>query len=123
YCEQFAASMAIMARSLGIPARVAVGYMPGSNVGDNTWEVKVHDAHAWPELYFEGFGWIRFEPTPSQQTGSPPSWTESAQAPAPAPSPTTETSRPNQPSNDPQQQPGNPNFRPELDPNNPSAGM
>lgn len=123
YCEQFAASMAIMARSLGIPARVAVGYMPGSNVGDATWEVKVHDAHAWPELYFEGFGWIRFEPTPSQQTGSPPAWTEAAQAPAPAPSATNLPTEANQPSQDPQQQPGNPNFRPELDPNNPSAGM
>lgn len=123
YCEQYSAAMAIMARSLGIPARVAVGYMPGSNVGDSTWEVKVHDAHAWPELYFEGFGWIRFEPTPSQQTGSPPSWTEAAQAPAPAPDASNLPTESNEPTTNPQQQPGNPNFQPELDPNNPTAGM
>ncbi|MBM7785482.1 transglutaminase family protein [Tenggerimyces flavus] len=63
YCEQFAATMAIMARQLGIPARVAVGFLPGDREGD-TYVVSAHDAHAWPELYFEGHGWVRFEPTP-----------------------------------------------------------
>jgi transglutaminase-like putative cysteine protease len=75
YCEQFAATMAIMARSLDIPARVAIGYMPGERIGDNKYIVSAHDAHAWPELYFDGYGWVRFEPTPAQQTGSAPSWT------------------------------------------------
>jgi transglutaminase-like putative cysteine protease len=75
YCEQFAATMAIMARYLGIPARVAVGFTPGTNQGDSTWLVRAHDMHAWPELYFEGVGWVRFEPTPASRTGTPPEWT------------------------------------------------
>ena len=63
YCEQFAATMAVMARSIGIPARVNVGFTPGTRNGDE-WTVNLHDAHAWPELYFPGVGWVRFEPTP-----------------------------------------------------------
>jgi transglutaminase-like putative cysteine protease len=75
YCEQFAASMAVMARAVGIPARVAVGFTPGTPQADGTWVVGTHDAHAWPELYFEGTGWVRFEPTPATRTGSVPTWT------------------------------------------------
>lgn len=75
YCEQYAATMAIMARYLGIPARVAVGFTPGEQLDDGTWVVRSHDAHAWPELYFSGVGWIRFEPTPATRTGTPPDWT------------------------------------------------
>ena len=63
YCQQFAATMALMARSLGIPARVVVGYTPGTRQGDS-WVVTGKDAHAWPELLFPGIGWVRFEPTP-----------------------------------------------------------
>ncbi|SEF51081.1 protein of unknown function [Thermomonospora echinospora] len=69
YCEQFAASMAMMARMLGIPARVAMGYTSGSRGTGDEWVVRSRDAHAWPELYFEGAGWMRFEPTPSGPTG------------------------------------------------------
>jgi transglutaminase-like putative cysteine protease len=75
YCEQFAASMAVMARAVGIPARVAVGFIPGTQQEDGSWLVRTHDAHAWPELYFEGTGWVRFEPTPATRTGSVPPWT------------------------------------------------
>ena len=67
YCQQFAATMALMARSLGIPARVVVGYTPGTKQGD-TWVVTGKDAHAWPELNFPGVGWVRFEPTPRSAT-------------------------------------------------------
>lgn len=74
YCEQFAASMAIMARIIGIPSRVAVGFLPGDKKGD-VWTVTGRDAHAWPELYFSGYGWVRYEPTPSSVTGTAPSWT------------------------------------------------
>jgi transglutaminase-like putative cysteine protease len=63
YCEQFAAAMAAMARVAGIPSRVAVGFTSGVPAGDH-WEVGSKDAHAWPELYFPGVGWVRFEPTP-----------------------------------------------------------
>ncbi len=75
YCEQYAAAMAIMARIVDIPARVAVGYMQGERQDDGTWVVRANDAHAWPELYFEGTGWVPFEPTPATRTGSQPSWT------------------------------------------------
>ena len=75
YCEQFAASMAMMAREVGIPSRVAVGFLPGERVEDNTWEVSIRDMHAWPELFFAGYGWVRFEPTPASVTGTPPAWT------------------------------------------------
>ncbi len=71
YCVQFAGSMALMARIAGIPSRVAVGFLPGSQQGGN-YIVNTHDMHAWPELYFEGFGWVRFEPTPS--VAVPPPW-------------------------------------------------
>jgi len=74
YCEQFASAMAMMARVNGIPSRVAVGFLPGEQVGDG-YAVSVRDMHAWPELYFTGYGWVRFEPTPGVQTGSPPAWT------------------------------------------------
>jgi transglutaminase-like putative cysteine protease len=69
YCEQFASSMALLARTLGIPARVGLGYTAGSQQPDGGWAVHSDDAHAWPELYFTGIGWLRFEPTPGGQGG------------------------------------------------------
>ncbi|MGC4175781.1 transglutaminaseTgpA domain-containing protein [Demequina sp.] len=75
YCVQFATTMVMMARSAGIPARLAMGYL-GGQLGDNgTWQVLGGDAHVWPELYFPGEGWVRFEPTPAVQTGSAPNYT------------------------------------------------
>ncbi len=74
YCEQFAAAMAVMARLEGIPTRVSVGFLPGQRTG-NSWQVSIKKMHAWPELYFSGWGWVRFEPTPSVQTGEAPAWT------------------------------------------------
>jgi transglutaminase-like putative cysteine protease len=69
YCQQFAFAMAVLARLLGIPSRVAIGYTPGTYLGHGRWQVKTTDAHAWPELYFQGAGWLRFEPTPSGSGG------------------------------------------------------
>ncbi len=74
YCEQFAGAMAMMARVAGIPSRVAVGFLPGRRQGE-TWRVSIRDMHAWPELFFAGYGWVRFEPTPASVTGTAPSWT------------------------------------------------
>ncbi|MFI0236661.1 DUF3488 and DUF4129 domain-containing transglutaminase family protein [Streptomyces sp. NPDC016845] len=74
FCVHFSFSMAAMARTLGIPARVAVGFTPGSPAGDGTYSVGLRDAHAWPELYFEGVGWTRFEPTPNR--GTVPQYTQ-----------------------------------------------
>lgn len=90
FCVHYSFSMAAMARTLGIPARVAVGFMPGTPQADGSVSVGSKDAHAWPELYFEGAGWTRFEPTPSR--GSAPEYTVSQQpsaadpgVPSPAP--------------------------------------
>ncbi|GAA2207135.1 DUF3488 and transglutaminase-like domain-containing protein [Nonomuraea monospora] len=68
YCEQFASAMAVLARMVGIPSRVAIGYTGGVQTGDR-WEVGTNDSHSWPELYFEGVGWLPFEPTPSGAAG------------------------------------------------------
>lgn len=73
FCVHFSFTMAAMARTLGIPARVAVGFTPGTVQADGSVSVGLRDAHAWPELYFEGVGWTRFEPTPSR--GSTPAYT------------------------------------------------
>ncbi len=73
YCVHFASAMAVMARTLGVPSRVAVGFLPGTKGTDGrTWTVSLRDAHAWPELYFQGFGWVRFEPTPPDRTSTAP---------------------------------------------------
>jgi transglutaminase-like putative cysteine protease len=66
YCEHFSSSLAVMARSLGIPARVATGYVPGDyNPFTGLYEVRASYAHAWVEVYFPGYGWSTFDPTPS----------------------------------------------------------
>lgn len=75
FCVHYSFAMAAMARTLGIPARVAVGFAPGTLQSDGTVAVGLKDAHAWPELYFEGVGWTRFEPTPTR--GSVPAYTQS----------------------------------------------
>jgi len=69
YCQQFAFAMAALARLAGIPSRVVVGYTAGTSTRNGQWKVTTGDAHAWPELYFPGLGWIRFEPTPGGVTG------------------------------------------------------
>jgi transglutaminase-like putative cysteine protease len=102
FCEQFAFAMAVMARLVGIPSRVVVGFTQGVNAGNGLWEVRTSDAHAWPELYFKGAGWLRFEPTPSGSNGGGGQATASAPAysfpPAgsivPAPQPTPSASVP-----------------------------
>jgi transglutaminase-like putative cysteine protease len=87
FCNYYSSSMVIMLRSLGIPARWAVGYAQGNQIGgqapdlpdqlrgqvpeifyedEETYNVRQLDAHAWPEVYFPGIGWIEFEPTVSQ---------------------------------------------------------
>ena len=75
YCEQFAASMAVMARILGIPARVAVGFLRPQQVEADTYVYSAHDLHAWPELYISGAGWVRFEPTPGGRAARVPGYT------------------------------------------------
>ncbi|MFN2526629.1 MAG: transglutaminaseTgpA domain-containing protein [Actinomycetota bacterium] len=73
FCQQFATAFALLARSLGMPTRVAVGFLPGeADPGQQgLYTVRGTDAHAWPEVYFEDFGWISFEPTPRAETARP----------------------------------------------------
>ncbi|PPF78732.1 hypothetical protein C5B96_14455 [Subtercola sp. Z020] len=91
YCIHFASAMAVMARTLGIPSRVAIGYHPGgsgsiADEGQTTFQVYSDQLHAWPELWFDGIGWLAFEPTPGLGL-TPPDYTlpnyESAAAATP----------------------------------------
>lgn len=75
YCEQFASAMAVMARTLGIPARVAVGFLTPTRIGRDLYEYSAWDLHAWPELYFPGSGWVKFEPTPAGRAEAVPGYT------------------------------------------------
>ena len=77
YCVHFASTMAVLAREVGIPARISIGYTQGTPTEDRVngvqrVEVDSHDLHSWPELYFEGVGWVPFEPTPGR--GSVPDY-------------------------------------------------
>ena len=78
YCVHFASAFALMARSLGIPTRVVIGYLPGEGTDETVddevvYAVTSDQLHSWPEVYFEGIGWVGFEPTNS--LGSPPTFT------------------------------------------------
>ncbi len=92
YCQYFASGMGSMLRSLGIPARLVNGYGPGSapeSAGHNnnvlTHTVTSNDAHTWVEVYFPGYGWISFEPTPPSQLGDYLPFTRGAASPSAAP--------------------------------------
>ena len=103
YCEQFASAMAVMARMVGIPARIGVGFLSPDSTGPNTYEYSAHDMHAWPELYIDGGGWVRFEPTPSARVADVPDYTEPQSAADDDPS---ETAGPTRPSPPPHRAPG-----------------
>jgi len=64
YCQYFAGAMALMLRMGGVPARVAVGFTPGTKGADGAWLSTDANAHAWVEAWFPSYGWVRFEPTP-----------------------------------------------------------
>ncbi|WP_261165206.1 DUF3488 and transglutaminase-like domain-containing protein [Microbacterium sp. Marseille-Q6965] len=75
YCVHFASTFAVMARTLGMPSRVVVGYLPGVRTGewlgqDAVYTVRASQLHAWPEVYFRGIGWMPFEPTPGLGTAT-----------------------------------------------------
>jgi len=66
FCEYFASSMAVMLREVGVPARVVEGFTSGELDASNRYAVRELNAHAWVEVYFPSYGWIEFEPTPSE---------------------------------------------------------
>ncbi|KUP28387.1 hypothetical protein IX41_02370 [Kocuria rhizophila] len=119
YSGHFAPAMALMAREVGIPARVAVGYLPTAATAEDgaSFTVGTGDAHAWPELYFENVGWVRFEPTPGVPSTpgwapeTPPGQGDVTGSPAPdASQPESSTSRApsDQPSEPTSEQPSDP---------------
>jgi transglutaminase-like putative cysteine protease len=78
YCQHFAGAMALMLRYLGIPARVAAGFTSGRYDKDaGTWTVYDREAHTWVEVWFKGYGWLPFDPTPGRGTLGGPYTTSS----------------------------------------------
>jgi len=75
YCVHFASALAVMARTIDIPARVAIGFLRPERIGQDTYVYRAHDLHAWPELYFPGSGWVGFEPTTAERAGTVPDYT------------------------------------------------
>jgi transglutaminase-like putative cysteine protease len=72
-CNYFASAMAVMLRSLGIPTRLCTGYLPGRmDAESGSFFLRSKQYHAWPEVYFPGYGWIEFEATPGAARGSVP---------------------------------------------------
>ncbi|MEM7339121.1 MAG: DUF3488 and transglutaminase-like domain-containing protein [Actinomycetota bacterium] len=83
FCQQFAGTFAVMARSLGIPARVAIGFTWGDPIGSaedgrTIYSVTGRQAHAWPEVWFDGLGWVAFEPTPGRGAPNSANYTDVA---------------------------------------------
>jgi transglutaminase-like putative cysteine protease len=63
YCQYFASAMVVMARAMGLPARMAVGFAPGTSIGTEKYLYREKNAHTWAEVYFPGYGWQIFEAT------------------------------------------------------------
>ncbi len=64
YCQQFSGAMTLLLRMGGVPARVATGFTPGGQPPTGGWVVRDTDAHSWVEAWFDGIGWVTFDPTP-----------------------------------------------------------
>ncbi|MBO0731147.1 MAG: hypothetical protein J2P57_17955, partial [Acidimicrobiaceae bacterium] len=84
FCQQFAGSYAVLARLVGLPTRLAYGFATGTQVASNTYQVTDADAHTWPEVYFQGVGWVPFEPTNGSADPQSSSYTPSGDASTPA---------------------------------------
>jgi transglutaminase-like putative cysteine protease len=93
YCQQFSGAYAAMARSVGVPARVAIGYTPGELGTDGLYHVLGLHAHAWPEVYLGQYGWVPFEPTPTRGIPNATSYTNVAEAQANPNNPQTATTQ------------------------------
>lgn len=83
FCEHFATTMVMMLRTQGIPARYVTGYLPGHPFAEQSWQVEASAAHAWVEVFFPTFGWIRFDPTPGNtDNGQVPTILSAGEGPA-----------------------------------------
>ncbi|MDH6462504.1 transglutaminase-like putative cysteine protease [Micromonospora sp. A200] len=91
YCQQYAAAMAWLVRSAGIPARVAFGFTNGASAGDDAYVLTNRNLHAWTEVYFDQLGWVPFDATPAYavQGANRSAWAPDSDAPDPEPSETT----------------------------------
>jgi transglutaminase-like putative cysteine protease len=80
FCQQFSSAMAVLLRSIGIPARIAVGFTAGTQdaKAQNTWHVTTENAHAWVEVLFPQYGWLPFEPTPGRSNPVASAYTDPA---------------------------------------------
>jgi hypothetical protein len=98
YCDYFASAMAVMLRSVGVPARVASGYARGTqDAPGGQYVVRDNNAHSWVEVYFPRYGWVEFDPSPSQpQLAQPFGATEPTPTPEPTQAPTASPDSPNQ---------------------------
>jgi hypothetical protein len=101
FCQQFAASFAVLARELGLPTRVAVGFTQGDADSAGVYHVREDDAHAWPEVYFLGVGWIAFEPTPGRGSPDPSAGAITGVPPQQQHNSTTPTTQPGSPTTAP----------------------
>lgn len=111
FCVHFASTFAVMARALGAPTRIVVGYAARSTRSGEETMVRGTDLHAWPEIYFDGRGWVAFEPTPG---GAGVLADEGREVPAtPSASPSAE---PTATSTPPSQRPSRSPSRPDTDP-------
>jgi transglutaminase-like putative cysteine protease len=94
YCEQFSGAYAAMARAVGLPSRVGVGFTTGDLGPDGFYSVRGYHGHAWPEVYLAGFGWIAFEPTPGRGIPGGEGYTGVPEAQASPGQPNTATTLP-----------------------------
>lgn len=109
FCEQFATTYAAMARSVGIPARVIVGFSPGEVDANGTFTVTNKNAHSWVEVYLSNFGWLTIDPTPAgplpgqspTNVGQPVATTTTTTTQAPSSIPNSQASSPNTQSRNP----------------------
>ncbi len=114
YCVHFSSAMVLMLRSLDIPTREVTGFIGGEfDMTANSWIVRGSAAHAWPQVYFKGVGWVDFEPTPNQDNIQRPADPSAvppepiSAPPPPAITPSTNTALSEGP---------DPRIRPELNP-------